>query len=92
MVVISLVIHLTHHYKYSYLETPVALLWQLTTLLHLDEKYPYNLRLFITSVLAGFGFFVVLLYVRQYALRFLLAYRGWMCTYSAPRTVQLRVK
>lgn len=79
VLVFGAVIHFTHLYKYDSLEPFVSVLWNFTSLLYLDEKYPYNFRLLVTSLVSGIVFFVVLLYLRQYTLRMLLAYRGWMC-------------
>ncbi|KAK3094953.1 hypothetical protein FSP39_008296 [Pinctada imbricata] len=45
---------------------------------------PNCIRAFITSVIVGFWFFIVLLYFRRYFLRCLLSYRGWM--YEQPKT------
>lgn len=79
MVVIGAMLYATDSYKLSFLQPAAAVLWKVTYLLHLDEAYPYNFRLVVISVLAGVVFFIVLLYLRQYTLRMLLAYRGWMC-------------
>lgn len=79
VVVIGAVLYATDFYKLSSLQPVASVLWKLTYLLHLDEAYPYNFRLVFVSVLVGVVFFIVLLYLRQYTLRILLAYRGWMC-------------
>lgn len=79
VVVIAALLYATDFYKLSSLKPFTAVIWKVTYLLNLDEKYPYNLRLLFISVLAGVVFFIILLYLRQYLLRMLLAYRGWMC-------------
>lgn len=84
VVVIGAVLYATDFYKLSSLQPVAGVLWKLTYLLHLDEAYPYNFRLVFVSVLVGVVFFIVLLYLRQYTLRILLAYRGWM--YEPPRS------
>lgn len=84
VVAIGALLYSTDFYKLSSLQPFATVLWKLTYLLHLDEAYPYNVRLVIVSTLAGVAFFIVLLYLRQYTLRMLLAYRGWM--YEPPRS------
>ena len=79
VVVIGAMIYATDNYKLSSLQPFATVLWKLTYLIYLDETYPYNFRLAFISTLAGIVFFIVLLYLRQYTLRMLLAYRGWMC-------------
>ena len=79
VVVIAALLYAADFYKLSSLKPFTAVIWKVTYLLNLDEKYPYNLRLLFISVLAGVVFFIILLYLRQYLLRMLLAYRGWMC-------------
>ena len=79
VVAIGALLYSTDFYKLSSLQPFATVLWKLTYFLHLDEAYPYNVRLVIVSTLAGVVFFIVLLYLRQYTLRMLLAYRGWMC-------------
>ena len=79
VVVIAALLYAADFYKLSSLKPFTAVMWKVTYLLNLDEKYPYNLRLLFISVLAGVVFFIILLYLRQYLLRMLLAYRGWMC-------------
>ena len=79
VVVIGAMIYATDNYKLSSLQPFATVLWKLTYLIYLDEAYPYNFRLAFISTLAGIVFFIVLLYLRQYTLRMLLAYRGWMC-------------
>ena len=73
------VLHFHRHHKIGILEPVGHFLWALGDLLYLDEHYPYNFRVVTIAVLAGVVFFIVLLYLRQYVLRMLLAYRGWMC-------------
>jgi len=82
VVLFGAMLYATDFYKLSSLQPIAAVLWKVTYLLHLDEAYPYNFRLIVVSVLAGVVFFIVLLYLRQYTLRMLLAYRGWMCKYQ----------
>lgn len=84
VVVIGAMIYATDNYKLSSLQPFATVLWKLTYLIYLDEAYPYNFRLAFISTLAGIVFFIVLLYLRQYTLRMLLAYRGWM--YEPPRS------
>ena len=79
VVIIGAMLYMTDNYKLSSLQPVATALWKVTYLLHLDEAYPYNFRLVFVSVLAGVVFFITLLYLRQYTLRMLLAYRGWMC-------------
>ncbi|CAC5359081.1 CPT1A [Mytilus coruscus] len=52
--------------------------------LYIPEGCPLILKSIIVSTVVGFVFFLVLLYVRRYMLRGLLAYRGWM--YEQPKT------
>ena len=40
---------------------------------------PYLVNVVVTSFITGLVFFIILLYIRRYLLRMLLAYRGWMC-------------
>lgn len=84
VVIIGAMLYMTDNYKLSSLQPVATALWKVTYLLHLDEAYPYNFRLVFVSVLAGVVFFITLLYLRQYTLRMLLAYRGWM--YEPPRS------
>lgn len=84
VVVIAALLYAADFYKLSSLKPFTAVIWKVTYLLNLDEKYPYNLRLLFISVLVGVVFFIILLYLRQYLLRMLLAYRGWM--YETPRS------
>ncbi|XP_052812875.1 carnitine O-palmitoyltransferase 1, liver isoform-like isoform X1 [Mya arenaria] len=44
----------------------------------IPSDWPVMLRSLITSVVAGFIFFIIFLHLRRYMLRMLLAYRGWM--------------
>ncbi|XP_013409802.1 carnitine O-palmitoyltransferase 1, liver isoform [Lingula anatina] len=71
-------------YDPEFLKPVTSLLWRFGGLLGLHEDVPYYLRVFLISGIAGTGFFFVLLHVRRYTLRALLAYRGWM--YQPPRT------
>ena len=82
VVAIGAMLYATDFYKLSFLQPFAGVLWKVTHLLHLDEAYPYHIRLVFISTLAGVVFFALLLYLRQYTLRMLLAYRGWMCKYS----------
>lgn len=84
VVVIAALLYATDNYKLSFLQPVAAVFWKVTYLLNLDETYPYNFRLIFISVLAGVVFFITVLYLRQYMLRMLLAYRGWM--YEPPRS------
>ncbi|XP_048580409.1 carnitine O-palmitoyltransferase 1, liver isoform-like isoform X1 [Nematostella vectensis] len=84
VLVIAAIIHFNHHYEYALLQPIIHAIWSLSDILYLDERYPYNFRLIVVSLVTGLGFFIVLLYLRQYMLRMLLAYRGWM--YQPPRS------
>ncbi|XP_068710721.1 carnitine O-palmitoyltransferase 1, liver isoform-like [Montipora capricornis] len=84
VVAIGAMLYATDFYKLSFLQPFAGVLWKVTHLLHLDEAYPYHIRLVFISTLAGVVFFALLLYLRQYTLRMLLAYRGWM--YEPPRS------
>ncbi|XP_023212244.1 carnitine O-palmitoyltransferase 1, liver isoform-like [Centruroides sculpturatus] len=53
-------------------------LWKLSYILHIPQKFPRTLRAAVTSGIVGFIFFIVLMNIRQYLLRILLSYRGWM--------------
>lgn len=53
-------------------------LWKLSYLLHIPQGFPRTLRAAVTSGIVGFIFFIVLMNIRQYLLRILLSYRGWM--------------
>lgn len=79
VVIIAALLYAADFYKLSSLQRVTGVLWKVTYLLNLDEAYPYNFRLIFVSVLVGVVFFVTLLYLRQYTLRMLLAYRQWMC-------------
>lgn len=79
VVFIAALLYAADFYKLSSLQRVTGVLWKVTYLLNLDEAYPYNFRLIFVSVLVGVVFFVTLLYLRQYTLRMLLAYRQWMC-------------
>ena len=83
VVIIAALLYAADFYKLSSLQRVTGLLWKVTYLLNLDEAYPYNFRLVVVSVLAGVVFFVTVLYLRQYTLRMLLAYRQWMCKLSS---------
>lgn len=63
----------------KYVEPITSRLWTLGKLLYFDESYHLLLRVFFISLIAAVGFFIFLWYARQYALRILLSYRGWMC-------------
>ncbi|KAK3596698.1 hypothetical protein CHS0354_038035 [Potamilus streckersoni] len=52
--------------------------------LYISQDWPAIVRGLLISCLAGFVFFLILLYVRRYLLRALLSYRGWM--YEQPKT------
>ncbi|XP_045183818.2 carnitine O-palmitoyltransferase 1, liver isoform-like isoform X2 [Mercenaria mercenaria] len=55
--------------------------------LHIPKEWPLLVRSLLTSCVAGFVFFIILLYIRRYSLRILLSYRGWM--YEQPKTQAL---
>ncbi|XP_052265796.1 carnitine O-palmitoyltransferase 1, liver isoform-like [Dreissena polymorpha] len=55
--------------------------------LHIPGDWPLLARSLLTSFIAGFIFFIILLHVRRYTLRMLLSYRGWM--YEQPKTQSL---
>ena len=69
------------YFDNKYSEAITEKLWALGNFLYLDHSYPLLLRIFIISFITAIGFFLALLYTRQYALRILLSYRGWMCKY-----------
>lgn len=50
----------------------------------LDDSYPYVLRILVISFVSSISYFVVILYVRQYLLKILLAYKGWL--YQPPKS------
>ncbi|OXA62457.1 Carnitine O-palmitoyltransferase 1, liver isoform [Folsomia candida] len=54
------------------------LLWNLADVLPIPDGTPRWFRAFITAWVVGLVFFVVLMKLRQYALRALLSYRGWL--------------
>lgn len=64
-------------------------LWLVGDLLHIDDSYPYFFRLFMIALISSVIYFIVMLYTRQYLLRILLAYKGWL--YQPPRSQSLVV-
>lgn len=72
------------YFDNQYVGVVTRKLWTLGNLVYLDSSYPRLLRIFVISFIAAVGFFVALLYTRQYTLRVLLSYRGWM--YENPRS------
>ena len=57
-------------------------MWMFGNYIYLDEEtYPYFLRLFVISFILSIMYFIVLLYTRQYMLRILLSWKGWLCKY-----------
>ncbi|XP_074661158.1 carnitine O-palmitoyltransferase 1, muscle isoform-like [Tubulanus polymorphus] len=67
-----------------------AQLWRLADFLHIHSGIPYYIQILFVTAAAGFLFFLILMYVRRYTLRVLLAYRGWM--YEPPRHQCLSTK
>ena len=65
----------------QYVKPITSRLWAFGDLIYLDQSYHLLLRIFCISLFVAIGFFIVLWYARQYALRMLLSYRGWMCKY-----------
>ena len=63
----------------KYIQPVTLRLWAFGDFIYLDQSHHLLLRIFGISLIAAIGFFIVLLYARQYALRILLSYRGWMC-------------
>ena len=57
-------------------------LWTFGEYLYIDSSYPYMIRVALISLLSSVVYFIVMLYMRQYMLRGLLAYKGWLCKYS----------
>ena len=55
--------------------------WLLGDFLYIDDSYPYLFRLFMISLISSVIYFIVMLYTRQYLLRILLAYKGWLCKF-----------
>lgn len=56
-------------------------LWQVDLLLHLPRGLPRTLRAIFIACIISFVFFLLLMKIRQYILRMLLSYRGWMYEY-----------
>eukprot|EP00795_Rhopilema_esculentum_P003730 gene3730-15005_t len=54
-------------------------MWMFGNFMYLDDSYPYFLRLFVISIILSVIYFIVLLYTRQYLLRILLSWKGWLC-------------
>ncbi|PAA78813.1 hypothetical protein BOX15_Mlig011885g2 [Macrostomum lignano] len=59
-------------------------LWHLAEVLNIGDSIPYTIRVPLVAIAFGLIFFILLLYLRRYALRALLSYKGWM--YQPPRT------
>jgi len=59
-------------------------LWKLGDMIYLDDSYPHFFRMFMISLISSVIYFIVILYTRQYFLRMLLSYRGWL--YQQPRS------
>jgi len=59
-------------------------LWAFGDYLYLDDTYPYLFRMFMISLISSVLYFVVVLYTRQFLMRILLAYKGWL--YQPPRS------
>lgn len=64
-------------------------LWAFGNYLYLDDTYPYAFRMFMISLIASVLYFVVILYTRQFLMRILLAYKGWL--YQPPRSMSYTV-
>jgi len=59
--------------------------WKFGDMIYLDESsYPHFFRMFWISLISSVIYFIVILYTRQYFLRMLLSYRGWL--YQQPRS------
>lgn len=54
-------------------------LWAFGNMIYLDESYPHFFRMFMISLISSVIYFIVILYTRQYFLRMLLSYKGWLC-------------
>ncbi|XP_002154641.1 carnitine O-palmitoyltransferase 1, liver isoform [Hydra vulgaris] len=63
--------------------------WQFGNYIHLDDSYNYYFRAFMISLLSSIVYFIVILYTRQYLLRLLLSYKGWL--YQPPRSQSIVV-
>eukprot|EP00112_Aurelia_sp_Birch-Aquarium-sp1_P017854 Seg418.12 transcript_id=Seg418.12/GoldUCD/mRNA.D3Y31 product="Carnitine O-palmitoyltransferase 1 liver isoform" protein_id=Seg418.12/GoldUCD/D3Y31 len=59
-------------------------MWAFGDYIYLDNTYPYFLRLFVIAFIISVIYFIVLLYTRQYLLRMLLSWKGWL--YQPPRS------
>ncbi|XP_028402336.1 carnitine O-palmitoyltransferase 1, liver isoform-like [Dendronephthya gigantea] len=68
----------------KYVNPITSRLWSLGKFIYLDQSYHLLFRIFCISLITAVGFFVFVWYARQYALRILLSYRGWM--YENPRS------
>lgn len=75
--VVSLMMSIDHP-KLNYIS---HYLWLFGDYLYLDDSYPYFLRIFFISLITSVVYFIIQLYTRQYMLRVLLSYKGWLCKY-----------
>jgi len=83
--VISLMMSIDHP-KLNYIS---QYLWLFGDYLYLDDSYPYFLRIFFVSLITSVVYFIIQLYTRQYLLRILLSYKGWL--YQPPRSQSIIV-
>lgn len=75
LVVILLVMNIDH----PKLNVLSYYLWAFGDYLYLDETYPYSFRMFMIALISSVLYFVFVLYSRQFLMRVLLAYKGWLC-------------
>eukprot|EP00794_Sanderia_malayensis_P019509 gene19509-21438_t len=80
LAVISCMMYIDH----PKLNAVSSYMWQFGDYIYLDDSYPYFIRLFIIAFLISVIYFIVLLYSRQYMLRILLSWTGWL--YQPPRS------
>ncbi len=77
LVVVSCIMYIDHP-KLNVLN---AYMWKFGEYMYLDDSYPYYVRLFVTAAIISVIYFIILLYTRQYILRILLSWTGWLCKY-----------
>lgn len=64
-------------------------LWYLGDCMHLDDSFPIIFRILVISLISSFLYFICAMYVRQYVVRILLSYKGWL--YQPPRSQSIIV-
>jgi len=80
LVVVFLIMYIDH----PKLNVLSFYLWRFGDTLYLDDTYPYMFRIFAISLMSSVLYFVVVLYTRQFLMRILLSYKGWL--YQPPRS------